>query len=223
MDKPVAFRSMLGRMSSTDEGKTAMVDQQVIDDLDTLILLDDKDIISLCNVIRSPGSSVANPAYIQVGGIYPVGVNSHIHNNGTPVSLVAENNLKLAVFYLKYMNRVSRPVPICEVTVLKINTVASLYKFERYYEPKEGAMAINAKNWVKTMEDMYEFLYQRFGTTSKNPLAYETRESTEVKPTEDDPVTNYDTQEDELIARIPHSNKIGATVDYKADNRVMWH
>ena len=39
----------------------------------------------------------------------------------------------------------------------------------------------------------------------------------------DNPVTNYNTQEDELIARIPHSNTIGATVDYKADNQIVWH
>ena len=39
----------------------------------------------------------------------------------------------------------------------------------------------------------------------------------------DNPVTNYNTQEDELIARIPDSNTTGATVDYKADNRVVWH
>ena len=84
-------------------------------------------------------------------------------------------------------------------------------------------MVIDDKNWVKTLEDMYEFLYKRPGNTPKNPLAYVIRESPEVNPTADDPVKNYDTQEDELIARIPHSNKIGATVDYKADNRVMWH
>ena len=47
MDESVAFRSMLGRMSFTDEGKTAMMDQHVIADIDTLISLDDKDIRSL--------------------------------------------------------------------------------------------------------------------------------------------------------------------------------
>ena len=223
MAKPVAFRSMSGRMSFTNEGKTAMMYQQVIAYLDTLISLDDKDTRSLYNVIRSPGVSIANPAYVQVGGIYPVGVNSYIRNNGTPVSLVDENNLKLEVFYLKYMNLVSGPVLVSEVTVLKIKTVASLHKFERYYEPKEGSMVIDSKNWVKTLEDIYEFLYQRLGTTSKNPLAYVIRESPEVKPTADNPVTNYDNQEDELIARIPHSNKTGAKVDYKMDNRVVWH
>ena len=84
-------------------------------------------------------------------------------------------------------------------------------------------MVINAKNWVKNLEDMYEILYQRLGTTSKNPLDHVIRESPEVKPTADDPVTNYDTQEDNLIDRIPHSNTTGATVEYKADNRVVWH
>ena len=222
MAKPVAFRSMLGRTYFTDEGKTAMMDQHVISDLETLISLYDKDIRSLCDVIISPGGSVANPTYVEVDGIYPVGVNPYIRNNGTPVALVEEKNLKLAVFYLKYMNQVSRPVPVREVTVLNINTAASLYKFERDYEPKEGAMVINSKNWVKTLEDMYEFLYQRLGTTSKKPLAYVIRESPEVKPTADDPVTNYDTQEDELIDRIPHSNTTGATVDYKSDNRAVW-
>ena len=149
-----------------------MMNQQVIAYIDTLISLNDKDIISLCDVIRSPGGSIANPTYVQVGGIYPVGVNAYICNNGTPVSIVAENNLKLTVFYLKYMNQVSRPVPVSKVTVLNIKTVASLYKFERDYEPKEGAMIIDAKNWVKTLDDMYEFLKKQVGTTSKNLLAY---------------------------------------------------
>ena len=172
MAEPVAFRSMLGRMSFTDEGKTAMMDQLVIDNLNTLILLDDRDIRSLCDVIRSPGGIVANPACVQVGGIYPVGVNAYIRNNGTPVSLVAETNLNLVVFYLKLMNRVSQPVLVSEVTVLNIKTILSLYKFEREYEPNEGAMVIDAKNCVKTLVVMYEFLYQRLGTMSKNPLAY---------------------------------------------------
>ena len=151
MAEPVAFRIMLGRRYFTNEGKTAVMDKKMIADLDTLISLDEKDIISLCNVIRSPGGSISNPAYVQVGGIYLVGVNTYIRNNGTQVALVAENNLKLAVFYLKYTNRVSRPVPVSEVTVLNIKTVVSLYRFERDYEPKEGAMVIDAKNWVKTL------------------------------------------------------------------------
>ena len=128
-----------------------MMYQQVIENISTLITLNDKDIRSLCDVIISPGGSVANPAYVEVDGIYPVGVNAYIHNNGTPVSLEAENNFNLAVFYLKCINWVSRPVPVSKVTVLNIKTVASLYKFERDYEPKEGAMVIDAKNWVKTL------------------------------------------------------------------------
>ena len=128
MAEPVAFRIMLGRMYFTNEGKTAMMGQQVIADLDTLISLNYKDIRSLCDVIRSPGGSIANPFYVQVGAIYPVGVNVFIHNNGTPVALVAENSLDLAVFYMKYMNmnRVSQPVPVSEVTVLNTKTVASI-------------------------------------------------------------------------------------------------
>ena len=70
---------------------------------------------------------------------------------------------------------------------------------------------------------MYELLYQRLGTTSKNLLAYVIRESPEVNLTADNPVTNYNTQEDELISRIPHSNTTDGTVDYKADIRVVWH
>ena len=49
------------------------------------------------------------------------------------------------------------------------------------------------------------------------------RESPEIKPTSNDPVTNYDTQKDKLIARIQHLNTTVATVNYKANNRVMWH
>ena len=48
---------------------------------------------------------------------------------------------------------------------------------------------------------------------SKNPLDYVIRESPDLKKTADDSVTNYDTQEDELISRITHSNTTGDTVD----------
>ena len=92
------------------------------------------------------------------------------------------------------MNRVSRTVPVSKVTVLNIKTIASLYKFERDCKPKEGGMLIDDKNWVKTLEDMYEFPYQRLGTTSKNPLVYMFMESPAVKPTADNPFINYNTQ-----------------------------
>ena len=101
----------------------------MIDDIGTLITLNDKDIRSLCDVIMLGWNSIANPAYVQVGGIYPMGVNIYNRKNGTSVALVAEKNLKLAVLYLNYMNQVSRPFPVSEVTVLNIKTVASLYKF----------------------------------------------------------------------------------------------
>ena len=134
MAEPVAFRSMLGRMYFTNEVNTAMMDQQVIADLDILILLDDNDIRSLWDVIRSPGGSIINLAYLQVGCIYPVGVNAYIRNNRTPVDLVDENNLKLAFLYLNYMARVSRPVLVSKVTVLNTKTIAPLYKCEINYE-----------------------------------------------------------------------------------------
>ena len=101
MAEPVAFRSIFGRIYFTDDGKTAMMYQQLIADLDILMSLNDKDIRSLCDVIRLPGGSIANPDYVQVGGIYPVNVKTYIRNNGIAVSLVTENNLKLAIFYLK--------------------------------------------------------------------------------------------------------------------------
>ena len=72
------------------------------------------------------------------------------------------------------------------------------------------------------MEAILEYLRSCPGTT-KIPLAYVVRETVEVTPAGEDVATNYDTVQDEMIARDPYQDEDGAPLPtYQADNRLVW-
>ena len=72
------------------------------------------------------------------------------------------------------------------------------------------------------MEAILEYLRSCPGTT-KILLAYVVRETGEVTPAREVAATNYDTIQDEMIARAPHQDEDGAPLPtYQADNRLVW-
>ena len=54
-------------------------------------------------------------------------------------------------------------------------------------------------------------------------MAYVVRETVEVTPAREDAATNYDTIQDEMIARAPHQDEDENPLPtYHADNRLVW-
>ena len=87
---------MLQRMSLSIEAATQVtaIDGQNLSDVNNLLQLEDKDIETLCRVIRRPG-----------------GINAAGNANpGISVSAMAEANLKRMIYELRHVARCSRPI-----------------------------------------------------------------------------------------------------------------
>ena len=77
------MHAALQRLGFSSQAATDIMGDQGIDSLEELRVLDDKEVESLCKVVRKPGGPTSTA--------------------GTTVSLRAEANLKLVVYYLKYL------------------------------------------------------------------------------------------------------------------------
>ena len=91
----VPLRNAYVWIEFSTEATLVITDTQGIDCMQELKIFTDGEIENLCKVIRRPG------------GINPI---TNIANLGIQVSLRAENNLKLASFFLKHKVRTIRVV-----------------------------------------------------------------------------------------------------------------
>jgi hypothetical protein len=196
----VAMRAAYQRLGFTVAAVTLLTEEQDQKDLDELRLLTDAEVTNLCKVVRCPGGTIAGPAPASGG------VAVQVNNPGTSVSLRAENNLKLACFYLKHRYRVLRVVLPVEIALVNVRALVGLrLSEEKYKDPKEKPKISN-KDWPKTMEVIEEYLRAYHGETGI-PLAYVI--CLEVAVPAEEPVDGYSDVTDEMIARAPHLDAAG--------------
>ena len=103
-----------------------------------------------------------------------------IANPGHNVSLIAEKNLKLAVFFVKHKKRCSEAVAFADVTLDSVRRLKPLYDLEMGYEKPDdpdSAKIINTKDWTKTFDSLDKYLESVLGVTGV-PLSYITRTET---------------------------------------------
>lgn len=212
-----AMRTALQRLGFSDDASRFITEQQGLDALTEFRILKDEEVESLCKVVRRPGGTIPNPAAQQQEG-QP----ATLPNPGIAVSLRAENNLKLACYYLRYKERTSRTVTPDDITLDRVRAYRDHKEWEENHEDVKPP-EINARNWPRTIEAIEEYLRGCLGVTGI-PLAYIVREQVTV-PAGDDPQTNYTSKQDELIARAPH--KIDKAQDaftptYMTDRARVW-
>ena len=87
------------------------------------------------------------------GGINPI---TNVANLGLQVSLRAENNLKLASFFLKHKIRTGRVSVATDITLDNVRLVRELKENEREHTDSLVSPVIDAKNWPKTIEILEE-------------------------------------------------------------------
>jgi hypothetical protein len=167
---------MLERMGFTPEAAQLVTGDQGIDSVDELRNLDDDKASNLCRVLRRPGGTNA------AGAADP----------GTKVSARAEDNLKLAIYYVKHQDRVSRTVNIGDITLTNVRKLIKQRDTEKNHTDPDTTPAIDSKDWPKTMEAVEEYLRQ-FRGVNDVPLSYVVRTSLAPKPAATDPATNYPT------------------------------
>jgi hypothetical protein len=174
-----------------------------INTLEEVVFLNDKDIDSLVKQFRHPGGVIAGPKI--VGGAAQGNPGPLVANPGHSVSIRADNNLKLAVFYLRHQSRISIIVAPASVALRVVRRLRSTKEYEEDFKVTVEQPVINEKDWPMTMEAICEFCGSVFGETGV-PLAYVVRENVEIPP-DTDPSEGYITVAEEMIARAPHGNQ----------------
>jgi hypothetical protein len=179
-----------------------------IDSLNKIAYLDGiEDVDRTIKGVTNPGGTVAT-------GTGTTKVTSR--NNGIPVSIREVANLKLCVYYLKHMEMVQRlPVPNAINLVL-----ARIYRDQQRHEvgfkKTDEEPEINNKDWPKTLEKIKDYLASQYGVTGAT-LDYVVRAEIAVKPEAEDPAENYETVDQEMTARAPHTGR-----PFVNDRRKVW-
>jgi hypothetical protein len=75
---------------------------------------------------------------------------------------------------------------------------------------------INDKYWPRTLENIREYLASQYGVTGAT-LYYVVRAEIAVKPEAEDPPENYETLDQEMTARAPHTGRT-----FVNDRRKVW-
>jgi hypothetical protein len=113
-------------------------------------------------------------------------------NVGLQVSLRAENNLKLCVYFLKHMESVQQVPTAASITFEVVRGYSEQQRYEDSFKKTAVEPEINEKDWPRTMESIREYLAVQYGVKGST-LDYVIRQEVEVKPHASDPLDNYDT------------------------------
>jgi hypothetical protein len=99
-----------------------------INTLEEVVFLNGKDIDSLLKQLRRPGGVIVGPKI--VGGAAQSNPGPLVTNPGHSVSIRAETNLKLAVFYLRHQARISSIVAPASVLLTVVRCLRSTKEYE---------------------------------------------------------------------------------------------
>jgi hypothetical protein len=155
----------------------------------------------------------------QAGGTFTVRTGNEAVKTptvGLKVSLRAENNLKLCVYFLKHMERVQRVPTAASITLEVVHVYREQHRYEDSFKKTAVEPENNDKYWPWTMESIREYLAAQYGA-KWSTLDYVIRQEVEVKPHASDPSDNYDTVDLEMTARVPHTGRT-----FQDDKRKVW-
>ena len=212
-----AMRTALTHLGFTQDVAAMITNIQGVDSIDELKFLNDNEVEGLCNNIRKPGGMMPNPdAGVQ-------GEPAMICNPGQGVSARAKNNLKLCCYFICHCERISRSVTADQITLANVHALRDLRDAEiDHVDHEPMPKLMDWKNWPKTMEGIVEYLRGCLGVT-KIPLSYIVRDHIEAPPEANDPETNYDMPQDEMIACAPMMLANGDEhPTFLADRQTIW-
>ena len=136
-------RNMLQRMSLSLKAATEVcnVNGQNLSDVDDFLQLGDKDIETLCRVIRRPGG-------VNLAGN---------QNQGMQVSAMAETNLKRMVYQMIHSVRVSRTVVFQDIKLVSVRALSAQAEMEASHKDPTTLPVMDTKNWTKNFEAIDEY------------------------------------------------------------------
>jgi hypothetical protein len=193
-----AIKKMLERLGFSDAAATYLIGTCVVDSLGEIAYLDaNEDVDAMIKGVTNPGGTVTT-------GEGTSRVTSR--NNGIPVSIRAVANLKRCVYCLKHMERVQRqPVPNA-INLVLVRSYRDQQRHEVGFKKTAEEPEINDKDWPRILEKIKEYLASQYGVTGAT-LDYVVRPEIVVKPEDEDPAENYETVDQEMTARAPHTGR----------------
>jgi hypothetical protein len=153
------------------------------------------------------------------GGTVTVGMGATSvtsRSNGIHVSIKAVTNLKLYVYYLKHMEIVQRNLVLSANELELARSYHDQHRHEVGFKNTAEELEINDKDWHRTVENIKEYLafqYEGKGDT----LDYVVRPDIAVTPEAQDPSADYDTVDQEMTIRAPHTGRT-----FVNDIRKVW-
>jgi hypothetical protein len=214
-----ALRTAFVRLGFSVDAARQITDGQNIDTLEEVKLLQDTDVSDLCKALKRPGGTIPDPN--QVAGAVGAAVQM-IPNCGVNVPAVAETYLKLTAYFLCHRGRISHPVMAAEITIPTVRRMWAIRDHKEAHKTPTEAPKFNEKYVVKAFNALDAYLCESLGET-KIPLAYVTRDSPDVQPSNANPPGNYETTELELMARAPHVDAAGnPDPTFAANNMKVW-
>jgi hypothetical protein len=203
-----AIRTMLDRCGFSEAAATYLTGTCGIYSLDEIAYLDGiEDVDTTIKGVTNPGGTVT-------AGSGTTRVTSH--NNGIPVSIMTVANLKLCVYYLKHMERVQRQPIANAINLVLVCSYRDQQRHEVGFKKTAEEPEINDKDWPRTLEKIKEYLASQYGVTGAT-LDYVVCPDIEVKPEAEDPAENYETVDQEMTARAPHTGR-----SFVDDRRKVW-
>ena len=151
---------MLVRLGSSTESAAYMVGTLGIDSLDEIAIYDgDDDVENLMKRVTRPGGVGTTTTTVKGATLVTTVTVGH------PVSLRAEGNFKLCVYYLMHMMRVQRDPVVADITLELVQGYRDQQKFEKNFKKTAEEPVINDKDWPPTMENIREYLASQYGQT----------------------------------------------------------
>ena len=196
------------------EAAKLFIREQGLDSPKRVRVLLDKNVVDICNVMRKPGSKNADGMPIR----------------RQQVSVIAQENLKLAVFLFHHRWRCNLDWEVTGMHEDTVHLLAGQKRLEGEYKDMDMLPKINKSDMARMMEATEEYLRSCQGVM-RAPLAYIIRKTILVQTYDEYP--KYATPDDEMIARMlhlpPDKNKLlqeqdsqtakACTAEYKIDNR----
>jgi tRNA (Thr-GGU) A37 N-methylase len=193
-----AIRTILERVGFSEAAATYFKGICGIDSLDEIAYLDGiEDVDVTVKGVTNPGGTVTT-------GTGTTRVTSR--NNGIPVSIRAMDNLKLCVYYLKHIERVQRQPVVNAINLVLVCSYRDQQRHEVGLKKTAEEPEINDKYWPRTLEKIKEYLASQYGVTGAT-LDYVVRPNIAFKPEAEDPAKNYETVDQEMTARAPHTGR----------------
>jgi hypothetical protein len=208
------MRAMFERLGFTPGAAASLeVNDHGINTLEEVVFLNDNDIESLVKQLWHPEGMISGLTI--VGGAAQGNPGPMVANPGHSVSIRAETNFKLTVFYLRNQARISRIVAPARVALTVVRRLRSTEEYEENFKVTAEQPIGNEKNRPRTMEAIRELFGSVLGETGV-PLAYVVRENVEIPPGTEPP-EGYITVAEEMITRAPHGNQA-----YANDSMEVW-